>query len=87
MGMGGTFREIVPPEKIVNTELFDEDWIGGETLVTNIFEEHGGKTTQTTTVLYSSREARDGAFKSGMEEGMVQSYERLDRIFETQTAS
>ena len=30
MGMGGVYREIVPPERLVCTELFDEDWTGGE---------------------------------------------------------
>ena len=32
MGMGGTSREIVAPERIVTTELFDQGWTGGETL-------------------------------------------------------
>src|SRR5712671_4166706 len=32
MGMGGVYREIVIPERIINTQLFDEDWTGGETL-------------------------------------------------------
>jgi len=30
MGMGGVFREIVPPERIVSTEKFDEAWYPGE---------------------------------------------------------
>jgi uncharacterized protein YndB with AHSA1/START domain len=61
MGLGGGYREIVPPERIVLTELFDIDWTGGETLNTVIFTEHNGKTTLTNTVGYSSREGRDGA--------------------------
>ena len=31
MGMSGVFRDIKVPELLVNTELFDEDWTGGET--------------------------------------------------------
>src|SRR5688572_32262001 len=33
MGLRGVYREVVPPERLVHTELFDEDWTGGETLV------------------------------------------------------
>lgn len=39
MGMTGTFCEIERPARIVHTEVFDEDWTGGETRVTTIFEE------------------------------------------------
>lgn len=80
MGMGGEFREIVVPERIVNTELFDQDWTGGETLVTLELTEQNGKTTTITTVLYSSQIARDGALKSGMEDGLTAGYDRLDDI-------
>jgi uncharacterized protein YndB with AHSA1/START domain len=78
MGMGGTFHEIVPPKRLVYTELFDEDWTGGETLVTAVFEEKDGRTTVTTNVRYSSEEARDGALKTGMLRGWGQAYDRLD---------
>lgn len=77
MGMGGVYREIVPAERLVNTQLYDEDWTGGETLVTLVLDEQGGKTTLTTTTLYTSREARDAALSSGMEEGVAASYDRL----------
>lgn len=80
MAMGGVFREIVPLERIVHTEIFDEDWTGGEALVTTVFSEKAGGTTVTMTILYSSREARDGVLKSGMADGMNQSYGRLDRL-------
>ena len=66
--------------RLVHTEIFDEDWTGGETLVTITFVEEDGKTTVTMTVLYSSREARDGAMKTGMEQGMAVGYDRLDEI-------
>ena len=80
MGMGGVYREIAPPDRLVFTELFDEDWTGGETLVTMDFTEHSGKTTMMQTVLYSSEAARDAVLKSGMERGMVQSYDRLEKL-------
>jgi uncharacterized protein YndB with AHSA1/START domain len=83
MGMGGVYREIVIPERIVNTQLFDVDWTGGETLGTLLFTEHAGKTTLTNSVLYSSREARDAALRTRMAEGVEAGYARLDEILTT----
>jgi uncharacterized protein YndB with AHSA1/START domain len=80
MGMGGVYREIVVPERIVNTQLFDQDWTGGETLGTLLLTEQGGKTTLTNKVLYSSREARDGVLRTRMAEGVEAGYARLDEM-------
>ncbi len=77
MGMGGVYREIVPAERLVTTELFDEAWYPGEAVGTAVLTERGGKTTLTTTVLYASREARDGVLKSRMEHGVAASYDAL----------
>lgn len=78
MGMGGSYREIEAPKRIVHTELFDEDWTGGEADVTTTFVEAGGKTTVITTVLYASGAARDAVLKSPMESGVAASYDRLE---------
>lgn len=86
MGLSGIFREISAPERNVHTELFDEDWTGGETLVTTILTEKGGKTMMSMTVRYASQEARDAALKSPMEEGMALAYDRLAALLATQTA-
>jgi uncharacterized protein YndB with AHSA1/START domain len=80
MGMRGVYREIVRPERIVRTELFDDDWTGGEVLGTLVFNEQDGKTIVTTTTLYSSRAARDGALQTGMAKGVAISYDRLDTV-------
>jgi uncharacterized protein YndB with AHSA1/START domain len=80
MVMHGVYREIVAPERIVSTELYDEDWTGGETLVTTDFAEQEGGTEVTITVLYSSTEAREGALATDMESGMAESYGRLDDL-------
>ena len=80
MGMGGVFREIAPPERIVNTEAFDDPWYPGESVVTTVFVERGRKTTVTQSMHFASREARDGVLKSGMESGVAVSYDRLDAI-------
>lgn len=80
MGMGGVFREIDRPKRIVNTEVFDEPWYPGEGLNTTEFIEREGKTTVTQTLLYISRDARDGVLKSGMESGVRRSYDRLEEM-------
>lgn len=82
MGLTGYYREIDPPNRIVHTEVFDEDWTGGETLETVEFEEWEGRTTAAMTILYSTKEARDAALKTGMVEGMTQSYNRLDQLLD-----
>lgn len=80
MGLSGVCREVVAPARLVFTEVWDEDWTGGETLVTMVFTEDAGKTTVTQTVLYSSQAARDGALKTGMEHGAAMSYDRLAEL-------
>ncbi len=80
MGMSGEYREVVPPKRLVNTELFDEDWTGGETLVTSEFDERDGCTVFTLSIRYSSRKARDAALQSGMTEGMEMCHARLDTL-------
>ena len=78
MGMGGVHREITVPERIVTTQLFDQDWTGGETVGTLVLVERDGMTTVTNTVLYASREARDAALETGMADGVAAGYARLD---------
>ena len=80
MGMSGVFREVTPPDRLVFSEIWDDDWTGGEALNTIIFTEHVGKTTLTQTVLYSSGAARDGALQTGMEHGAAVSYDRLAEL-------
>jgi uncharacterized protein YndB with AHSA1/START domain len=80
MGMGGVFRDIVPPERLVATERFDDAWYPGDALDTTLFAEDGAITRITITVLYASREARDTARRSGMEHGMAAGYNRLEEV-------
>lgn len=82
MGMGGVYREIVAPERIVATEKFDESWYPGEAVGTLVLVEQSGKTTLTQTMLYESRESRDAVLKSPMESGVAASYDRLADLLE-----
>ena len=86
MGMGGVYREIVRPERIVSTEEFDDPWYPGDAQDTTVFVEKGGKTTVTTTVLYATKEARDGVLKSPMESGVAKSYDKLAEVLASKPA-
>ncbi len=80
MGVRGLYREVVRPERLVHTEKFDEAWYPGESLITTVLVEQGGKTTLTVTMRYESREARDAVLKSPMEGGVAQSYDKLAEL-------
>ena len=80
MAMGGVYREIVRPERIVCTEKFDDPWYEGDAIDTTTFVERVGKTTMTTTVLYGSKEIRDAVLKSPMESGVAKSYNKLAEV-------
>jgi uncharacterized protein YndB with AHSA1/START domain len=87
MGLSGVFHEIEAPALLVNTEIFDQDWTGGETLVTTTFVEQNGRTTVAATVRYSSLAARDGALKTPMLEGWSQGHDRLDDLLASADAA
>lgn len=72
----GVYREVVVPERIVNTESMGPT----ESLQTQTFTEANGLTTFTVTTLFGSREECDAALKSGMAEGTGACYDRLEEI-------
>jgi len=78
MGMRGTYRELAAPERSVHAESFDD--YPGESVVTTVFTEQGGKTTMTVTVEYPSAEVRDIVMRSGMEHGAAESYDKLAEL-------
>ena len=79
VGQRGVYREVASPERIVNTESW-EDWNPGELLVTTTLVEQGGKTTLTVTSLFPSQEVRDMLLKSGMASGAAETYDRLAEV-------
>jgi uncharacterized protein YndB with AHSA1/START domain len=83
MGMGGVFLEIVPPERVVQTEKFDVAWYPGEAVGTMTLVEAAGKTTLTLRVKYESLEARDAVLKTPMAEGVNAGYDNLAALLET----
>lgn len=91
MSLRGTYREVVPPGdggrggRIVRTESFEFGCVpqAGEQLATMVLTEQAGKTLVTITVLYPSKEARDGAIASGMERGMAAGYDKMEELLAT----
>jgi uncharacterized protein YndB with AHSA1/START domain len=82
MTLQGAFTEVVLHERIVHTEtmvLGSGQTIGSQ-VETHEFAEKGGVTTMRITQTYDSKEARDGAVESGMEEGMECGYKQLDAV-------
>ena len=82
LAMHGEYREVAPLERTVRTVVFDigcEPQSHGQ-VVTMELTELEGTTTVTITVVYPSKEARDGMLASGMEQGVAASYDRLEAL-------
>jgi uncharacterized protein YndB with AHSA1/START domain len=72
----GEYREIQPPERIVQT--FEFEGMPGHVCVETLeLTEGGGKTTVTSVTRFDTKEERDGMASSGMEDGAGESYEAL----------
>lgn len=83
MVIHGEMKEVILHEKIVHTQTMEMAQCGklGDLLATMVLTERGGVTTMQLTLVYESREARDGALASGMEMGMEAGYKQLDAVF------
>ena len=75
----GEYREIVPGERIVSTEIY-EGMPDAEAVVTATFTEKDGRTTLAMLVQHATREHRDAHINSGMEDGMQESMEHLEQV-------
>lgn len=82
MTLTGTFTEVVVHQRITHTELLTlaSGQVIGSLVETHEFAESAGLTTMRITQVYESKEARDGAFGSGMDEGMEACYKHLDAL-------
>ncbi len=82
MTLRGVFTEVVPHERIVHTETMEMVSVGqvGSLVETHEFAEKGGVTTMRITQTYDSKDARDGALASGMDQGMEACYAQLDAV-------
>ncbi len=75
----GEYREIVPNERIVTTEVY-EGMPDGEVLNTMTFAEAEGRTILTVLVQAASKEERDVIIDSGMEAGMQEGMDLLEQV-------
>ena len=75
----GVYREIVPPERLVYTFEF-EGMPGHSSAETVALEDRGGKTKLTATSVFQTVEDRDGMLKSGMEQGAIETWDRLAEL-------
>lgn len=79
-GFHGCFHEVRPHEVIVQTFTYEGE-PDGVALERLVFEDLGdGRTRLSATSLVDSFEGRDAFVASGMEEGVVEGYERLDAV-------
>jgi len=75
----GEYREVVPDERIVSTEVY-EGVPEAEALNTVTFAETDGRTILTVLVEHASKEARDAHIASGMEVGVREGMDLLERV-------
>ena len=78
----GEFRELVPDERIVTTEVYEGVPGGDENPAVNLvtFTETGGRTALEVLVQCPSKEVRDMIIDSGMEGGMQEAYDELEQV-------
>ena len=78
----GEYLEIVPPERIVHTEMFDVEPFnqGDPAIVTTTLHEVDGGTKLRSSSRFPSAEALQGALSTGMTHGAIESWDRLDEV-------
>lgn len=85
-GFFGKFTEVNKPAKLAHEENYDPGDVGGTmstepALIINELTEKAGVTTMVVTMVFPSKETRDGAVSTGMTDGMEIGYARLDDMF------
>jgi uncharacterized protein YndB with AHSA1/START domain len=80
MVQSGVYREIVRPDRLVYTEVFEEQSYPGETVITQELTERAGITTLTSTVRYATPEGLETALRYPMRRGVAQAYDRLSAV-------
>lgn len=80
----GTYREVTPPEKIVQT--FAIEGMGTTHVETITFEDLGERARLTVTSLFDTTEQRDNIVASGAERGATETYARLEALLASMAA-
>jgi uncharacterized protein YndB with AHSA1/START domain len=76
----GEYREIVPDERIVSTEVYEGAPEAGAVVTTTTFAEVDGRTTLTLLTDAPTKDVRDAIIDSGMETGMQEQMDLLEQI-------
>ena len=79
VGFHGEYREVIPNERIVSTEVY-EGMPEGEAVNTVTFSEMDGRTPLTILVQHSCQEHRDAHINSGMEGGLQDALDLLEQL-------
>jgi uncharacterized protein YndB with AHSA1/START domain len=76
----GEYREIVPHERIVSTEVYEGAPGAGPAVNTMTLTEQDGRTTLTILVEHASKADRDAHVESGMEDGLQDALDLLEQV-------
>ena len=87
LGLAGVYLEVVPGERLVTTERYDQQWYEGEAVGTVEFTEADGRTTLVTTLRYASKNVRDAVLQSPATSGMESGYALLDELLASTAAA
>lgn len=79
VGFHGEYREVVPDERLVSTEVY-EGMPDAAAVTTVTFDERDGRTTATLLVQHERREHRDAHVESGMEDGLQDALRLLEQV-------
>jgi uncharacterized protein YndB with AHSA1/START domain len=82
VGFHGEYREIVPDERLVTTEVYEgiPDAEEHAALNTVTLTEADGRTTLTVLVEHPTKTGRDAHINSGMESGMQDAMDLLEQV-------
>ena len=80
VGFHGEYRELVPGERLVTTEVYEGMPDGYAVNTVTLTDLGDGRTRLTTLVQHQSQQHRDGHINSGMEGGMQEAYDLLDQV-------
>jgi uncharacterized protein YndB with AHSA1/START domain len=76
----GEYKEIVPNERLVSTEVYEGAPDAGAALDTLTLTEQDGRTLLTLLVEHQTKQARDAHVESGMEDGLQDALDLLERV-------
>ena len=87
LGLGGVYKEVVPVERLVSTERYDQQWYEGDAVGTVELTEANGRTTLVMTLRYASKEVRDAVLQSPAAGGMEMGFTKLDELLASTSAA